>query len=65
MLDRMRRIATHPPLKAPTGFLTGGVTTTSCSRGLVVWKDLDRKGDGVLSEEASLGMKAREAMIGD
>jgi hypothetical protein len=31
-------MVTHPPRKAPTGFLTGAGTTTSCLITLLVWK---------------------------
>jgi len=35
----VHRGTTHPPLNAPTGFFTGGATT-SCSCDRVVWNDL-------------------------
>lgn len=31
-------LRTHPPRKAPTGFLTGAGATTSCRNALLVWK---------------------------
>ncbi len=57
---------THPPLKAPTGFFTGGVTTASCSNDGDVLNDLERKGEGALKlrlADASLVMKVRDAMV--
>lgn len=47
----------YPPLKAPTGFLTGAATTVSCNWLRVVWKD--RR--GILAAGIALGrMVARE-----
>ena len=57
--------STHPPRKAPTGFLTGGAATVSCNNGDDVLNDLERKGEGALivrPAEASLGRKARDAI---
>lgn len=59
---------TDPPLNAPTGLFTTGAATASCNLGLVVWNDLDRKGEGVLTARvvvASRGRNAREAMIAE
>ena len=58
---------THPPLKAPTGFLTGTTGTTSANLLVDEANDLDRSGEGAVKERElalSLEMKARDAMAG-
>ncbi len=66
----MRRLShdncTDPPLNAPTGLFTAGAAIASCNCDLVVWNDLDKKGDGVLvgrAEDASRETNTREAMV--
>ena len=58
------RETTHPPLKAPMGFLTG-MFCASCSLVGEVRNDLDRKGDGALMlrlAAVSLGRNPRDAI---
>ena len=59
---------TDPPLNAPTGRFTTGTATASCNDGLVVWIDLERNGEGVLTARVfatSRGSNAREAIIAE
>lgn len=57
----------YPPLKAPTGLLTGGAATASCSNDDDVLKDLEEIVVGALIArlaEKSLDEKALDAMSG-
>jgi hypothetical protein len=55
-----RKTWTHPPLKAPTGFLIGAAATTSTRLTALVWKE--RVGAKVRYAVRTAGVRIREAI---